>query len=534
MTDIVQTQPPLVKAQPPLVQAQPPLVQTGICPSTTKRLHKVLRPGYQLELGTTCHDGRPITESWRYKEAKRRGISILGKKPTVGSMTMKEKHELLVDKYAPTSVEHIIGHKDAIQQITAWLSSWEPKKPGLLITGPPGIGKTSMIHCIAQRQSYKVTEYNASDSRSISVLRGLISLGMKRLQKEVVVMDEIDGLSERGGVGEIADLIRKSLSPIICIANECPPKLKPIVSACTHIKCSRPIKSTIAAAVVAIAKKENITISKADIETLCEENGNDIRSILNRLDFYRGDLMGNANKDATLRLDLFSATQKLFHSRRLSLDQAADFVYVDYFMVPLMVQEAYVAASKDSLDNIVAAAEFISDGDLFQRRLQKTQDWSLLPQIVQTTVAAARTVSGPAPFQIFPQLLGKNSKRMKHMRLMEDMSRSQTCSKKALRLDSAEWYQQILLKPLLVEKPNIKGTIQRMMAMKLTRDDVLDTLDNVLFTPIEVPTKVKTAFTREYNKSVMPVKKRKRIMDSDSEEDEEVKELDGEMELLNL
>jgi hypothetical protein len=120
---------------------------------------------------------------------------------------------------------------------------------------------------------------------------------------------------------------------------------------------------------------------------------------------------------------------------------------------------------------------------------------------------------------------------------MEDMSRSQTCSKKALRLDSAEWYHHILLKPLLTDKPDIKGTIQRMMAMKLTRDDVLDTLDNVLFTPIEVPTKVKTAFTREYNKLITSsVKKRKRMIDSDSEEeeDEEVKELDGEMELLNL
>jgi replication factor C subunit 1 len=536
--DIVQAQPPLVQAQPPLVQAQPPLVQTGICPSTTKRLHKVLRPGYQLELGTTCHDGRPITESWKYKEAKRRGISILRKKPTVGA-PMKEKQELLVDKYAPTSIADIIGHKDVIKQITDWLSSWSYKKPGLLITGPPGIGKTSMIHCIAQSQGYKVTEYNASDARSIRVLRGLISLGMKRLQQEVIVMDEIDGLSERGGVGEIADLIRKSLSPMICIANECPPKLKPIISACTHIKCSRPVKSTIAAAIVAIAKKENIAISKADIEKLCEENGNDIRSILNRLDFYREDLMGNANKDATLRLDLFSATQKLIGNRRTTLDQAADFVYVDYFMVPLMVQEAYVAASKDSLEHIVAASEFISDGDLFQRRLQKSQDWSLLPHIVQTSVAAARTVSGPAPFQIFPQLLGKNSKKMKHMRLLEDMSRSQRLSKKTMRLDCAEWYHRIVLKPLQADKPDIKGTIQRMQAIRLTRDDLLDSMNDMLCSPVEVPTKVKTAFTREYNKSVMPGIKRKRVADSESDsdsslEDEDIKELDGEMELLNL
>jgi hypothetical protein len=315
--------------------------------------------------------------------------------------------------------------------------------------------------------------------------------------------------------------------------------LKPIVNASTHIKCSRPVKSTIAAAIAAIAKKENIAIGKADIEKLCEENGNDIRSILNRLDFYRDGTMDAAsNKDATLRLDLFSATQKLIGNRRNTLDQAADNVYVDYFMVPLMVQEAYVAASKGSLDDIVAASEFISDGDLMQTRLYKSQDWSLLPHIVQTTVSAARTVSGPAPFQIFPQLLGKNSKKMKHVRLMEEMSQTQKCSKKTMRLDRAEWYNRILLTPLLADKPDIKGTIKRMEEMKISRDDLMDTLHDVLSSPVEVPTKVKTAFTREYNKTVVSdVKKRKRMVaDSEDEdvEDEEVKELDGEMELLNL
>ena len=339
---------------------------------------------------------------------------------------------------------------------------------------------------------------------------------MKRLQKEVIIMDEIDGLSERGGVGEIADLIRKSLTPIICIANECPPKLKPILSACTLIKCSRPVKSTIATALLSIAKKEEISITKAELEKLCEENGNDIRSILNRLEFYRG-MDADSNKDATLRLDLFSATQKLFGNKRATLDQAADFVYVDHFMVPLMVQEAYIAASKGSLDDIVAASEFISDGDLFQKRLMRTQDWSLLPHVVQTTVAAARIVSGPAPFQIFPQLLGKNSRRMKHMRMMEEMSRHQGCSSTSLRLDRAEWMNRILLTPLNTEKPDIKGAIQRMKEMAVTRDELIEST-GVLFSPVELSTKVKTALTREYNKTVVSVKKK--VIDSESEEEE--------------
>ena len=491
------------------------IVQTGICPITNARLHKVLRPGYTLQLGTTCHDGRPITESWRYQEAIRRGIPIHS--TPLQTEHARHKKKLLVDQYTPTSINDIIGHKDAIQHITTWLSSWTPKKPGLLLTGPPGIGKTSMIHCIAHSIGYKVTEYNASDSRSISTLKGLISLGMKRLQKEVVVMDEIDGLSERGGIGEIADLIRKSLTPIICIANECPPKLKPILSACTLIKCSRPVKSTIATALLSIAKKEEITITKVELEKLCEDNGNDIRSILNRLEFYRG-MSADSNKDATLRLDLFSATQKLIGNRRVTLDQAADFVYVDHFMVPLMVQEAYVAASKGSLDDIVAASEFISDGDLFQKRLMRSQDWSLLPHIVQTTVSAARIVSGPAPFQIFPQLLGKNSRRMKHVRMMEEMSRHQRCSSASMRLDRAEWMNRILLTPLNTEKPDIKGAIQRMKEMTVTRDELIESAD-ILFTPVELSTKVKTAFTREYNKTVVSVKKK--VIDSESEDEME-------------
>lgn len=491
------------------------IVQTGVCPPTKNRLHKVLRPGYKLQLGTACHDGRPISESWRYQEAKRLGIPIVMKRPPVAPVRYQKK-SLLVDQYTPTSISDIIGHKDAIQQITTWLQTWAPKKPGLLLTGPPGIGKTSMIHCIAHSMDYKIAEYNASDSRSISTLKGLISLGMKRLQKEVIIMDEIDGLSERGGVGEIADLIRKSLTPIICIANECPPKLKPILSACTLIKCSRPVKSTIATALLSIAKKEEISITKAELEKLCEENGNDIRSILNRLEFYRG-MDADSNKDATLRLDLFSATQKLFGNKRAILDQAADFVYVDHFMVPLMVQEAYIAASKGSLDDIVAASEFISDGDLFQKRLMRTQDWSLLPHVVQTTVAAARIVSGPAPFQIFPQLLGKNSRRMKHMRMMEEMSRHQGCSSTSLRLDRAEWMNRILLTPLNTEKPDIKGAIQRMKEMAVTRDELMEST-GVLFSPVELSTKVKTALTREYNKTVVSVKKK--VIDSESEEEE--------------
>jgi len=88
---------------------------------------------------------------------------------------------------------------------------------------------------------------------------------------------------------------------------------------------------------------------------------------------------------------------------------------------------------------------------------------------------------------------------------------------------------RILLTPLHTEKPDIKGAIQRMKEISITRDELMESVD-VLFSPVELSTKVKTAFTREYNKTVTSVKKK--VMDSESDDD--VKELEDEMERLDL
>ena len=506
------------------------IVCTGsITAPTGKRIHKVIRPGVVLHAGEQCNDGRPITESWRYQQAQKQGIPIVCakmKKPKVAStLCPKTNQELWVDKYTPSTIAEIIGHKEPIQQLTQFLQAG---RGGILIVGPPGIGKTTTVHVVARELGYKVAEHNASDTRSISLLRGMIALGMKRLQKEVVVMDEVDGLSgggERGGIGELADLIRKSHVPIICIANQLPPKLKPLQNACQVIKFHRPVKSTIATALLGITKKEGITITKAELEGMCETSGNDIRSILNRLQF--DGKVKHGEKDASLRLDLFSATQRLIGNKRLSITEAEDLVYVDYGMVPLMVQEGYLGASRGSLEDAAAAAEEISFGDLINQRLWRTQDWSLLPHVVHSTVAAARTVQGPAPFQIFPQLLGKNSKRAKHRRLLEEVGRVRHQSVRSLRLHELEPMEKILLHPLQKEKPDIKGAIQRMDAIHLTRDHLVENISENLFYPTEIPTKVKTAFTREYNKGHQSVRKVKEDPEDDLEDlEEDMKELE--------
>jgi len=501
-------------------------------------------PTNELYAGAMCNDGRPITESWKYKYAIEKGIPIRNtsrKRPCVAKHVIKDKKELLVEKYKPKVVADIIGHKEHIQQITTWVLQWNAKhaseQKGILITGPPGVGKTSTVHLIIESLGYHVVEYNASDVRSVSMLQGVMALGMKRLRKEVIIMDEVDGLSggkERGGVGCLADIIRSSTIPILCIANDVSPKMNPLKNACLHLKFHRPTKSIIATAILGIAKKEGIAILKADLETMCEEGGNDIRSILNTLDFRRSaSNLVDSKKDESLRLDAFSATQRLMASKQMSIQQAENLVYVDYSMIPLMVQEAYVSAARDDVEELEKASDLVSHGDLIQTATWKTQDWSLLPLSVANTIAITKAVSGPAPFNIFPQILGKMSKKSKHARYIEILARKERVSSTTMRLTYADPLQTILVTPLLSEKPNVTACVNELIKRGWDRNDLLEHLPAVLSNPVEIPTKVKGAITREFTKreKVGSKRKVKDIMDVDNvEEDEEESDEEGEIE----
>jgi len=481
----------------------------GSKPKPTKVLTKttkVLQPGCILYVGTECNDGRPITESFRYKQAVAMGIPIV-------HQPQKEKKELFVEKYKPKTVHEIIGHKDQIKELAEFLQGFPKEKRGILITGLPGIGKTTMAHLVSQACGYAVAEYNASDTRTVKALEGL---NQRRLFKEAVIMDEIDGLSERGGIGEIANLIRTSQVPIICIANERPPKLKPIINVTQEIKCSRPMKSTIA---IALAKK--IPIPREQIEKLCEESGNDIRSVLNTLDFDQRNPQKDPQKDPIQviqkdkQYDMFSATYKLMSNKKMSFTESDDLVFTDYHMIPLMVQEVYAAASAD-IDELAAAAERLSFGDVISK--ETMTDWTLLPHLASNTTAVTKMLTGRTPSQIFPQFLGKESKRTKHKSWCKELAHRMEIPMKKMRLDYMGSIHTILLSWMSRDK---KEVVKEMTTMGLVRED-LDTFHDVMMEKVEIPAKTKSALTREFTK----LNGKRKVVKEDEELEEDMKELE--------
>ena len=104
-----------------------------------------------------------------------------------------------VEKYRPRKIDEIVGNKDAVERLAAIASTGN--MPNLIFTGPPGIGKTTSVLCLAHAllgPSYKdaVLELNASDDRGIDVVRNKIKMfAQKKVtlppgRHKIILLDE--------------------------------------------------------------------------------------------------------------------------------------------------------------------------------------------------------------------------------------------------------------------------------------------------------------------------------------------------------
>jgi len=255
-----------------------------------------------LVTGHILDDGRPVDTSNKYKKAKEKNVPILteakleeflqkelnnpqfalrnarafisGKpietkplKPIselIKQRAEEGKGKMWVDKYAPQDSSEIIGNTGVINKLRQWIHDWERvvieghKKPiifrpgmnkdnienvnarACLLSGPPGIGKSTAAALCSKEESYDILETNASDNRSKRIIEQLLTDAVnnesitkyssredaKRLKlgkKTMIIMDEVDGVSgnsDRGGIQALIKVIKTTRTPIICICND--------------------------------------------------------------------------------------------------------------------------------------------------------------------------------------------------------------------------------------------------------------------------------------------------------------------------
>ncbi|XP_054633949.1 chromosome transmission fidelity protein 18 homolog [Dunckerocampus dactyliophorus] len=219
-----------------------------------------------------------------------------------------------------------------------------PKFKVAMLSGPPGLGKTTLAHVIAKHAGYNVVEINASDDRSAEVFQKRIDTAtqMKSVlganeKPNCLIIDEIDGapaaainillatLNRKDGLGSDAstESTKKKkkkepilLRPIICICNDLyVPALRPLRQQAFLLTFPQTQPSRLAQRLAEISLRQGMKADTGTLMLLCEKTDNDIRSCINTLQF----LFGRGHKQLDTRtIQCVSVGQKdqnkgLFH-----------------------------------------------------------------------------------------------------------------------------------------------------------------------------------------------------------------------------
>jgi replication factor C subunit 1 len=514
------------------------------------------------------------------EEQKRVEIVVKEMSKDVGSKdkskTGNGNGDLWTTKYAPSELSHICGNKGLVEKLGRWLRAWRsnakkgfksagPDGSGIyrsvIISGPPGIGKTTAAHLVAKLNGFDVIESNASDTRSKNMLiskvmgstkntslSGFLSNVPQDASKKNIclVMDEVDGMSggDRGGVGQMAALCRTTNVPIILICNERSlPKMRPFDRVALDMQFRRPDANALRIRIMGIANKEGIRVTPQVVDQLVSSSGSDMRQIINllytysrthkKMDFQTSQDFSKAF-EKSITLKPFDITAKLLSggtfapNSSLSLDDKIRLYFDDHDFTPLMIQENYLNTHpssvnngkfKNHLDAVVAASESISDGDLVDKRIHGSQpQWSLMPfHGVMSSVLPSSYVAGQGRGRYnFTTYLGQNSKTNKYARLLQEIQSHARLKisgdKKEVRLQYLPLLSSRLIKPLLSNGDGgINEVIEVMDEYFLTKED-WDVIMELGVGPLSneakakgLPTAVKSAFTRNYNKVSHPV-----------------------------
>ncbi|KAG5650076.1 hypothetical protein H0H81_000853 [Sphagnurus paluster] len=511
------------------------------------------------------------------------------KKASAGSAKVPDpSSQLWTTRYAPQSLKEICGNKAQVEKLQTWLEDWQNnkkagfKKPGksgmnvfraVMITGPPGIGKTTSAHLCAKLAGYTPIELNASDTRSKKLvengmnvnntsLDGFIkgshetnSLGVTITDKTCLIMDEVDGMSagDRGGVGALNAMIKKTMIPIICIANDRgAQKLKPLMSTTFGMSFAKPQAATVRSRILTIAFKEKMKIPANVIDQLITGAQSDIRQVLNMLstwklssdtmDFDEGKNLAKMNEKYSI-MSPFDITSKMLGpylfsaTSRETLGDKMELYFQDHSFMPLFIQENYLKTQPvkvrdlegpekvlKQLELMDRAASSISDGDLVDALIHgPEQHWGLMP--LHAVCSAVRPSSflygagahygGPNSMS-FPQWLGQNSKQAKLTRQLTDVQIRMRLKVSGNKTEIRQSYMPALfphiVKPLMDTGASaVEEVIERMDEYYLSKEDwdtvvelgLDDHKDDLVLKKISAPTK--SAFTRKYNSTEHPI-----------------------------
>ncbi|OZJ03397.1 Replication factor C subunit 4 [Bifiguratus adelaidae] len=216
-----------------------------------------------------------------------------------------------VEKYRPTLLSEIVGNEETVHRLS--LIAKEGNMPNVIISGMPGIGKTTSILCLAHEllgPAYKegVLELNASDDRGIDVVRNRIkAFAQKKVtlppgRHKIVILDEADSMTAGAQQALRRTMeIYSNTTRFALACNQSSKIIEPIQSRCAMLRYAKLTDAQVLKRLLELCDLENVPHNSEGLEALIFTAEGDMRQAINNLQStYSG--FGYVNADNVFKV----------------------------------------------------------------------------------------------------------------------------------------------------------------------------------------------------------------------------------------
>ena len=354
---------------------------------------------------------------------------------------------LWIEKYSPKISSEIVGNELNIKWIKKWLNYFKKKEEnfpnfrnGLLISGNPGIGKTTMIHLLLKEMGFDIIEFNASDVRSGKIIRERLKslINSSNIMKMInstnkigIIMDEVDGsIPDKGSLKEILCYIENDQEfvisnnkkikknsilkphinkyPIICICNKLSSSIKTLSQSCVHIKLKDPTEKNIMEIINKISDNESISMNLPTKELLIPHCQSDIRRTIHILEniklYFKDEIITSEKIENVIRsfsqkdldIELFDCIRKI-NNTFLNIKDTLQLYSIDKTFIPLLLHENFnrnleknkIDSKKNKIDRMLNYYNNLIIGIKIDSSVYENNNWELSDSVGVLTVCSA-------------------------------------------------------------------------------------------------------------------------------------------------